>query len=86
METRFVTVPGMSPARTVGWRRRRLLIAGAASMAALGTAGCGEKSEPAVHPPTTAPATTAAQTTTAPTPTQTKPAPTQTAPVPKETP
>jgi hypothetical protein len=79
-------VPGVSSANTAGWGRRRLLIVGAASMVALGTAGCGEKSEPAVHPPTTAPATTAAPTTTAPAPTQTKPAPTPTAPVPKGTP
>jgi hypothetical protein len=78
-------VPGVNAAKTAGWRRLRLLVAGAMSMAAVGTAGCGEKSEPGVHPPTTAPTTTAAPTTT-PAPTQTKPAPTPTAPVTKQTP
>jgi hypothetical protein len=79
-------VPGVNAAKTARWRRLRLLVAGAVSMAAVGTAGCGEKSEPAVHPPTTAPTTTAAPTTTTPAPTQTKPAPAPTAPVPKQTP
>jgi hypothetical protein len=58
-----------------------VLVAGA--LGAFAVTGCGEKSEPAVHPPTTAP-TTALPATTA--PTTTKTAPTPTAPVPKTTP
>ena len=57
-----------------------------AAVVALAAAGCGEKSEPAVHPPTTVAAPTTAPTTTAPGPTTTKPAQTPTAPVPKTTP
>jgi hypothetical protein len=58
-----------------------VLVAGTLGAAAL--AGCGEKSEPAVHPPTTAAtATTPPATTTAP-PATTK---TPTVPVPKTTP
>ena len=53
------------------------------AVAALAVTGCGEKSEPSVHPPTT---TTPPPTTTAPAPTATKPAPTPTAPVPKQVP
>jgi hypothetical protein len=68
-----------------GKRRLRPLVLGAAAVAAIAAAGCGEKSEPSVHPPTTAPATTLAPTTTAPG-TVTKPTPTPTAPVPKTTP
>jgi len=52
----------------------------------LAIAGCGEKSEPAVHPPTTAPTTVSVPTATTPPPTTTQPAPTPTAPVPKTTP
>jgi hypothetical protein len=68
--------------------RRRLLplalVAGA--FAALAATGCGEKSEPDVHPPTTAATTTTPPTTTVPPATTTKPAPSPTAPVPKTTP
>lgn len=67
------------------WRLRPLVV-GTAAVAALAAAGCGEKSEPSVHPPTTAAATTTAPATTLPGPTTTKPAPTPTAPVPKTTP
>jgi hypothetical protein len=61
----------------------RPLVLGAAAVAAIAAVGCGEKSEPAIHPPTTAAATT----TTPPAPgaTTTKPQ-TPTAPVPKTTP
>jgi hypothetical protein len=68
-------------------RLRPLAIAGVAAVAAVAAAGCGEKSEPSVHPPTTA-----AVTNTAPTPTTTAPGTitrteqTPTAPVPKTTP
>ncbi len=75
----------VSSAKTAGWRRLRPALVGAATVAALAAAGCGEKSEPAVHPPTTAPTTTAPPTTTS-TPTQTQPAPTPTTTVPKQTP
>jgi len=61
-------------------------VLGAAAIVALASAGCGEKSEPSVHPPITAAATTTAPTTTAPGPTTTKPTQTPTAPVPKTTP
>jgi hypothetical protein len=65
-------------------------VLGAAAIAALAAAGCGEKSEPSVHPPTTTAVAPTAPTTTAaapaPAPTTTKPAPTPTAPVPKTTP
>jgi hypothetical protein len=71
----FVTVPGVSSLRTAGLRRFRLPIVGAMAVAAAATAGCGEKSEPAVHPPTAAAPATTAPTTTAPAPTQTKPPP-----------
>jgi hypothetical protein len=70
--------------------RRRLvpLALGTAAAAAILATGCGEKSEPAVHPPTTAAVTTTAPapTATAPAPTATKPTQTATAPVPKTTP
>jgi hypothetical protein len=79
-------VRGVSSLLMAGWRRPRLLVAGAATVAALAAAGCGEKSEPDVHPPTTAPVTTPAPTTTTPAPTQTKTGPTATAPVPKQGP
>jgi hypothetical protein len=67
--------------------RLRPLAIGTALAAALAAAGCGEKSEPQVHPPTTAP-TVSVPTTTAPPATTTAPAPTPTptAPVPKTTP
>jgi hypothetical protein len=66
-------------------RRRRLrpLVLGAAVVAALAAAGCGEKSEPSVRPPVTTGVT--APTTTAPG-TNTKSVQTPTAPVPKTTP
>jgi hypothetical protein len=66
--------------------RRRLwpLVLGMGAVAALAAAGCGEKSEPAIHPPTTA-AVTTTPTATAPAPTTTAPA-TPTAPAPKTTP
>ncbi|HEX5820244.1 MAG TPA: hypothetical protein VFY30_00605 [Solirubrobacterales bacterium] len=68
--------------------RRRLLpvalVAGALGAVAL--SGCGEKSEPAVHPPTTAATTTTPPATTTPAPTTTAKTPTPTAPVPKTTP
>jgi multidrug efflux pump subunit AcrA (membrane-fusion protein) len=69
-------------------RRLRPIVLGAAAIAALAAAGCGEKSEPSVHPPTTA-ATTSVPTTTPTTPapgTVTKTEQTPTAPVPKTTP
>ena len=71
---------------TTGTRLRPLLL-GAALAAALAAAGCGEKSEPQVHPPTTAP-TVSAPTATGPPATTTAPAPAQTptGPVPKTTP
>jgi hypothetical protein len=67
--------------------RRRLvpLVLATGALAAMAAAGCGEKSEPAVHPPTTAATTATAPTTTTP-PATTKPTPTPTAPVPKTTP
>jgi hypothetical protein len=71
-----------------GRRRLRPLVLGTATAAAVVAVGCGEKSEPAIHPPTTAPVTTTAPapTTTAAAPTATKPTRTPTAPVPKTTP
>jgi hypothetical protein len=82
---RFVTVPGVSEGRA-GRTRLRPLVLGAAAIAALAAAGCGEKSEPSVHTPTTTAATLTAPTTTTPAPTTTKPVQTPTAPVPKTTP
>jgi hypothetical protein len=75
--------------RTVGeaGRARLLPLALAAgALAAVAAAGCGEKSEPAIHPPTTAATVTTAPTTSTPPATITKPTPTPTAPVPKTTP
>ncbi|MGA9371416.1 MAG: hypothetical protein WBV53_06175 [Solirubrobacterales bacterium] len=68
--------------------RRRLLavVLVAGTLGAVALAGCGEKSEPAVHPPTTAATTTTPPATTAPPATATRPTPTPTAPVPKTTP
>jgi hypothetical protein len=63
----------------LGRRRLRPLVLGTAAVVALAVAGCGEKSEPSVHPP----ATTAV---TATTPTATVPEPTTTQPGPKTTP
>jgi hypothetical protein len=59
---------------------------GTAAILAVAAAGCGEKSEPSIHPPTTAPATNTTPTVTAPGATTTKPVQTPTAPVPKTTP
>ena len=87
-----LTKPASLPCRAVssqasaGRRRLRTLVLGTAAIAALAAAGCGEKPEPSIHPPTTTAATTTTPTTTAPAPTTTKPAPTPTAPVPKTTP
>jgi hypothetical protein len=69
-----------------GKRRLRPLVLGTVAVAALAASGCGEKSEPAVHPPTTAAATTTTPTTPAAGATTTKPVQTPTAPVPKTTP
>ncbi len=81
----FVTVPAViTEAQTI--RRRLLPVALAAAIGAIAVSGCGEKSEPAVHAPTTAPTTTAPPATTTPSPTTTAKAPTPTAPVPKTTP
>jgi hypothetical protein len=69
--------------------RRALPLALVTAGLAMAAGGCGEKSEPAIHPPTTAatttpqPTTTTAPTTTTPT-TTTRQSPT--APVPKTTP
>jgi hypothetical protein len=67
-------------------RRLFALVAVTAALGAGVVTGCGEKSEPDVHPPTTAATTTTPPTTTAPPATTTAPAPTPTAPVPKTTP
>jgi hypothetical protein len=66
-------------------RRLLPLLAVSAALGAAVLTGCGEKAEPAVHPPTTAATTTTPPPATT-TPTATKPAPTPTAPVPKTTP
>ncbi len=70
--------------------RRRLLpvVLVAGALGAVAVSGCGEKSEPAVHPPTTAASTTTppTATTTTAAPTATRKTPTPTAPVPKTTP
>jgi hypothetical protein len=65
--------------RALGRRRLRPLVLGAAAVAALAAAGCGEKSEPSVHPPATTGLT-------ATTPTATAPGTTTSNPVPKTTP
>jgi hypothetical protein len=67
-------------------RRLPALVAAAGVLAAGAFAGCGEKPEPAIHPPTTAAITTTPPATTAAPGTPTKPVPTPTAPVPKTTP
>src|SRR4051812_11469797 len=83
---RFVTVPAVIARALAGRRRLGSLVLGVAAIAALAASGCGEKSEPAVHAPTTTAATTTAPaTTTPPAATQTHPQ-TPTAPVPKTTP
>ena len=71
-------MPGVS-----GMKR---VVAGVLAVAALALTGCGEKSEPEVHPPTTAPTTAPPATTTAPAPTPTNAAPTPTATAPKQQP
>ena len=89
----FVSVPVVSALSQAG-RGWRLPVVLAAAGVAVSAAGCGEKSEPAIHPPTTAVTTTAppAPTTTAPPTTTAAPATTNpttqapTAPVPKTTP
>ena len=68
-----------------GTRLSRGLALGAAAIVAIAAAGCGEKSEPPIHPPTTAATTTVPPATTAPT-TTARTTPTPTAPVPKTTP
>jgi hypothetical protein len=73
-------VPGVSGMHQAGWRHLRLALAGALAVAALALTGCGEKSEPEVHPPTTAPTTVPPATTTTPTATNAVPTPTATAP------
>src|SRR4051794_41629367 len=83
-ENASVTVPAVIQEHETGRRLLPLLAVSAALGAAVLT-GCGEKAEPAVHPPTTA-ATTTTPPAAATTPTATKPAPTPTAPVPKTTP
>jgi hypothetical protein len=75
----------VSSQASAGRRRLRTLLLGAAAIAALAATGCGEKSEPAIHAPTTTPATTAPTTTAAPPATTAQPQ-TPTAPVPKTTP
>jgi predicted small lipoprotein YifL len=86
-ENASVTVPAviMEPEAI----RRRLLpsVLAVAVLGAGALTGCGEKSEPAVHPPTTAAttSTTTPSTTTTPAPTTTSKR-TPTAPVPKTTP
>jgi hypothetical protein len=73
-------------ARLEAGRRRLLaLVMAAGALGAVAVSGCGEKSEPAIHPPTTA-ATTATPPATTTAPTVTRTAPTPTAPVPKTTP
>jgi hypothetical protein len=66
--------------------RRRLLplVLVVGALGAVAVAGCGEKPEPAVHPPTTAATTTTPPVTTAPPATTTSKSPT--VPVPKTTP
>lgn len=85
-ENAFVTVPAVIARLEAGRRRLLALALTAGALGAVTVSGCGEKSEPAIHPPTTAATTTTppAATTTAPAVTRT--APTPTAPVPKTTP
>jgi hypothetical protein len=80
----FVTVPAVITEPEAGRRRLLPLVLVAGALAAVAATGCGEKSEPSVHPPTTAPTTTAPPVTTAPPATTTAKSPT--APVPKTTP
>jgi hypothetical protein len=70
---------------SAGRRRLRPLVLGLGTVAALAAAGCGEKSEPSIHPPTTA-AITTTPTATASGVTTTAPANTSTAPAPQTTP
>jgi hypothetical protein len=84
-ENAFVTVPAVIARLEAGRRRLLALALTAGALGAMVLSGCGEKSEPPIHPPTTvATTTTPPATTTAPTPTRTTPTPT--APVPKTTP
>jgi hypothetical protein len=76
-------VPAVITEPQAGKRRLLPLVLVAGALGAFAAASCGEKSEPTVHPPTTAPTTTVPPTTTAPPATTTK---TPTAPVPKTTP
>ena len=85
-EIASVTVPAVIKVPEAGRRRMLPLVLVSAALGAAVVGGCGEKSEPAVHPPTTAAATTTASPAVTTTPTATKPAPTPTAPVPKTTP
>jgi hypothetical protein len=90
-ENSFVTVPAVIAELQTGWRRLLAVALAVGTLGAVAVSGCGEKSEPAVHPPTTAattttpPATTTTPATTTPPATTVKPA-TPTAPVPKTTP
>jgi len=80
----FVTVPAVIKEPEAGRRRLLPLVLVAGALGAVAAAGCGEKSEPSVHPPTTAATTTTAPVTTTPSATTTSKSPT--APVPKTTP
>jgi hypothetical protein len=82
----LVTVPAVSSEAEAGRRRLRPLVLATVALAGLAAAGCGEKPEPSIHPPTAAAVTTTAPATTTPAPTATKPTGTPTAPVPKTTP
>jgi hypothetical protein len=75
-----VSVPVVTPSSKAGRGRLLTLVIAAAGLA-VAAAGCGEKSEPAIHPPTTAATTTTAPPTTTVPQTQSP-----TAPVPKTTP
>jgi hypothetical protein len=76
----------VTPSSKAGRGRLLTLVIAAAGLA-VAAAGCGEKSEPAIHPPTTAATTTTAPPTTAVPPATTTPqTQSPTAPVPKTTP
>jgi hypothetical protein len=85
-ENAFVTVPAVIVRLEARKRRLLALALVVGALGAVAVSGCGEKSEPAVHPPTTAATTTTPPVTTTQAPTTTAKAPTPTAPVPKTTP